>query len=159
MDRVDFTFDEYQANVLRTANRRLDWSQTVENCLLGLIGELGEIVDQLNPDNQLLASFVTFSKIMERIKKAKYHGKPLAANEYPEQVATAIKTFIDLDSRFNVKETANLKKELGDLQYYHTWLVDTLGFDASEVAQENVDKLRKRYGEGFSVEASLNRID
>lgn len=38
MNQINYEFDEYQANVLRTANRDLNWNETVENCLLERIG-------------------------------------------------------------------------------------------------------------------------
>lgn len=159
-ERTDYSFDEYQANVLRTANRQLDWSQTVENCLLGLIGELGEIIESLNPkENVLFAQLIAIGKIAEVVKKHKYHGKLIDASDYPSEVYEGLMMLVNEECSFNIQETANLKKEMGDCQYYHTWLVDTLGFDASEVALQNVEKLRKRYANGFSVEASLNRID
>lgn len=160
MNRIDFTFDEYQANVLRTANRDLDWNETIENCLYGLIGELGEIVESLNPkDNVLFSQLIAFGKMTEVVKKHKYHGKLIKQEDYPSEVYKALEMLINEECSFTVLETANLKKELGDHLYYQTWLTDTLGFDASEVAQENVEKLRKRYGDGFSVEKSLNRKD
>lgn len=160
MNRVDFTFDEYQANVLRTANQKLDWSQTVENSLLGLIGELGEIIEAFSPnENILFEQLIAFGKIAEIVKKHKYHGKLINAADYPSEVYESLMMLVNEECSFNIQETVNLKKEMGDLLYYHTWLVDTLGYDASEVAQANVEKLRKRYADGFSIEASLNRKD
>lgn len=157
MNRLDYSFDEYQASILRTANRDLDWQQTVENCLLGLIGELGEVVASLNSDSTILNEFVSLSKIAETLKKTKYHGKlavtdDWTSNQYIMFVNSSFKT------SFNPEKTDNLPKELGDTLYYLTWLTETLGYEASEVAQTNVEKLRKRYGDGFSVEKSLNRI-
>lgn len=113
MDRIDFTFDEYEAGVIRTTNKQLNWDDVVSNCLLGLSGEVGEIA--------------------EHIKKFRYHGKGL--------------------------DHEHIKLELGDVLFYVTWLADAFGFDLMEVAKANNEKLRKRYAEGFSVEASLNRID
>lgn len=159
VDKIDFTFDEYQANVLRTANRELDWNETIENCLYGLIGELAEIIENLNTDNVFLNVFVGIGKSAEDIKKYKYHGKELDKANYEEKLYLALLTIAEHNTKFNIQETANLQKELGDLQYYHTWLCDVLGYEASEVAQANVEKLRKRYGDGFSVEKSLNRQD
>ena len=162
MNRADFTFDEYQANVLRTANQKLDWSQTVENCLLGLIGELGEILQDLNPINQpMFESLINYGGLAELIKKYKFHGKIVKLEDYPADMSMrlSLKRALNDEVFFVVKETANLSKELGDVMYYLVWLIDTLGYDASEVAQANVEKLRKRYADGFSIEASLNRKD
>jgi NTP pyrophosphatase (non-canonical NTP hydrolase) len=52
-----------------------------------------------------------------------------------------------------------IKKELGDVMHYVAGLAWMYGFTLEEVAQGNIDKLKKRYPDGFSVEASVNRID
>lgn len=50
-----------------------------------------------------------------------------------------------------------LKKELGDVLWYLARLSDVNGLSLQEVAQANVEKLRKRYPEGFSSQSSFNR--
>ena len=47
-----------------------------------------------------------------------------------------------------------LLKELGDVLCYLANLASAHGFTLSEVAQANVDKLRARYPEGFTVAAA-----
>lgn len=42
------------------------------------------------------------------------------------------------------------KRELGDVLWYWFALCDVFGFDPAEVMQVNVDKLRKRYPDGFT---------
>lgn len=49
------------------------------------------------------------------------------------------------------------KKELGDVLWYVAVLASELGFKLSEVAEANIEKLEKRYTNGFSREASINR--
>lgn len=164
MNRIDYSMDEYQANVLRTANKNLDWNQTVENCLLGLIGELGEIVELLNSNNEIFVKFVELAKVAETLKKVKYHGKSIQGKLINDSSFNEAQ--LDLFMQSNrittfmptINNNDELTKELGDTLYYLTWLIDTMGLEASEVAQLNVEKLRKRYAEGFSIEASLNRI-
>lgn len=51
----------------------------------------------------------------------------------------------------------HLAKECGDVLWYCAILAKGLGYGLDEIAQMNVDKLRKRYPDGFSVEKSLNR--
>ena len=51
----------------------------------------------------------------------------------------------------------HLAKECGDVLWYIAILAKGLGYGLDEIAQMNVDKLRKRYPDGFSVEKSLNR--
>ena len=67
----------------------------------------------------------------EMIKKAFFHGHEL-----------------DLDA---------LKKELGDVLWYAAVMADALGLTLAEVAQHNVDKLARRYPQGFSEDRSRNR--
>lgn len=67
------------------------------------------------------------------IKKAEFHGRAL-----------------DRDA---------LKKELGDVLWYLSTIAHFYNLTLSDVATANVDKLRKRYPQGFNVEASLNRKD
>lgn len=156
MNQLDYSMDEYQANVLRTANKEINWHQTVENCLLGLIGELGELIETLNPsNNEFLMTFIQYAKVAETIKKAKYHGKLI---ENTEENHDLIK-LASIDTNFlpNPSIADGLKKELGDVLYYHTWLIDTLGHELGDVAQLNVEKLRKRYATGYTLKQSLER--
>lgn len=67
------------------------------------------------------------------IKKAVYHGHALD------------------------KEKA--AKELGDTLWYIALAAGRLGYTLSEVASMNIEKLRIRYPDGFSTEASLARVD
>lgn len=48
-------------------------------------------------------------------------------------------------------------EELGDVLWYCAELAAGLGVTLEEVAKRNIDKLRKRYPEGFSAERSRNR--
>ena len=48
-------------------------------------------------------------------------------------------------------------KELGDVLWYVSQLAADIGVTLDEVAQKNVDKLKARYPEGFTEQASLNR--
>lgn len=54
-------------------------------------------------------------------------------------------------------DEAALCKELGDVLWYVALACDTLGLQLSDVMAENVEKLRRRYPEGFSPERSINR--
>ncbi|MFT8319331.1 MAG: nucleoside triphosphate pyrophosphohydrolase family protein [Bacillus sp. (in: firmicutes)] len=52
-----------------------------------------------------------------------------------------------------------VKKELGDVMHYAAGLATLYGFTLEEVTTENIDKLMKRYPEGFSSERSVNRVE
>jgi len=50
-------------------------------------------------------------------------------------------------------------KELGDVAWYLAVAAHAVGYDLETVLQINVDKLRKRYPNGFEAERSLHRQD
>lgn len=50
-----------------------------------------------------------------------------------------------------------LADELGDILWYAAEAASAIGFSLGDIASENVEKLRKRYPEGFSQERSINR--
>lgn len=52
-----------------------------------------------------------------------------------------------------------LQAELGDVLWYIAALSTWCGVSLSDIASRNLDKLAKRYPNGFTPEASLNRID
>jgi NTP pyrophosphatase (non-canonical NTP hydrolase) len=52
-----------------------------------------------------------------------------------------------------------LIEELGDALWYIALSAKGLGVSLNEVARKNIDKLRKRYPEGFSTEDSIERRD
>jgi len=49
------------------------------------------------------------------------------------------------------------KKELGDILWYIADVCTKKGYDMGEVASMNIEKLKARYPEGFSIERSQNR--
>lgn len=49
------------------------------------------------------------------------------------------------------------KKELGDVLWYVAMICSSFGWYMDEVMQMNIDKLKARYPEGFSVDKSLHR--
>lgn len=54
-------------------------------------------------------------------------------------------------------DPAQIIEELGDILWYLARAADLLGYDLAEIAQYNLDKLARRYPQGFSSEASINR--
>lgn len=47
--------------------------------------------------------------------------------------------------------------ECGDVLWYCALLADALGFTLEQVMNRNIDKLRKRYPDGFDKARSINR--
>ncbi|PGF00905.1 nucleoside triphosphate pyrophosphohydrolase family protein [Bacillus toyonensis] len=77
------------------------------------------------------------SEIADIIKKAIYHGHGFEGKLSKHEIA----------------------KELGDIMYYVSIMAEEVDYSLQEIAEININKLAKRYPEGFSVEASINRVD
>lgn len=72
-------------------------------------------------------------ELIDIIKKHVYHGHTLAEDK--------------------------IRKEIGDVFYYAACLCNLFGWNAAAILEENVEKLRKRYPDGFSEKASIERAD
>ena len=53
----------------------------------------------------------------------------------------------------------DIKKEIGDTLHYLSGLATIFGFTLEEVATGNIEKLRKRYPDGFNTADSIARKD
>ena len=53
----------------------------------------------------------------------------------------------------------HLAKELGDIAWYLAEAATALDLSLEEVLQANLDKLKKRYPEGFASERSIVRLE
>lgn len=51
----------------------------------------------------------------------------------------------------------HLAKELGDVAWYLAIGCEAIGYDLETVMQMNIDKLKKRYPDGFETERSIHR--
>ena len=56
-------------------------------------------------------------------------------------------------------DTDKLLDELGDVLWYVAITADGIGVPLENIMQHNIDKLRKRYPEGFDAERSIHRED
>ena len=54
-------------------------------------------------------------------------------------------------------DTERLAKELGDIAWYLAETATAIGYDLDDILQMNLEKLKKRYPEGFTVNHSVNR--
>ena len=52
-----------------------------------------------------------------------------------------------------------LLKEIGDTLWYLAGLCSVMDVDMSTVMEQNIEKLRKRYPNGFNAEDSRRRVD
>lgn len=104
------TINEYQRLAQRTANTG-EPSSKIENGILGLCGETGEIAD-------------------------------------------VYKKYLYQEHEFDREHMA---EELGDVCWYVAELATGLGVTLEEVIRQNIEKLRKRYPDGFDAERSMHR--
>lgn len=56
-------------------------------------------------------------------------------------------------------DTDKLVDELGDVLWYVAITADGIGVQLEDIMQHNIDKLRRRYPEGFDAERSIHRED
>lgn len=56
-------------------------------------------------------------------------------------------------------DKGHLTKELGDVLWYIANLSDIYEIELEEIAENNINKLKKRYPEGFTEESSIKRVD
>lgn len=78
----------------------------------------------------------------------------LGLNGEAGEVADHIKKHLFQGHELN-KE--HLAKELGDICWYIAIMAEGLGYDLESIMQMNVNKLMKRYPNGFEAERSLHR--
>ena len=55
-------------------------------------------------------------------------------------------------------DKAHLAKELGDIAWYLAEAATALDLSLEEILQANIDKLKKRYPDGFDTERSIIRL-
>lgn len=90
------------------------------------------------------------SKSVERDLAISALGLSGESGEYAE----LIKKYLGHGHKLDKEEC---KKELGDILWYIAICSHVLGFSLSEIAEENITKLHKRYPNGFSEEISKKR--
>ena len=66
------------------------------------------------------------------------------------EVVDILKKHFSGSKPFNDEIIEKLKHELGDVMWYIAALCDGMGFDMGEIAQMNIDKLKKRHGDSYS---------
>ncbi len=72
------------------------------------------------------------------------------------EIVDAIKKHAIYDQPLDLE---NVIEELGDLEFYMEGLRNCLGLMRSQTLQANIDKLRKRYPNGFTKQHAKERLD
>ena len=106
---------------------------------IALVDRLWAIEDTANLPRLLTAVIGMQSEtgeFAEIVKKCVFQGKEL-----------------DNSTKFH------LKRELGDIIWYWSQGVMSLGYTPSEIIEENINKLEKRYPNGFETIRSENRAE
>ena len=52
-----------------------------------------------------------------------------------------------------------VQKEIGDICWYVAMMCESFGLEMDRVVEVNINKLKQRYPEGFSEQASIKRIE
>ena len=73
------------------------------------------------------------------------------------EFAEILKKILFQGRTFNENERFHMKRELGDVLWYWVQGCIALGFTPDEVMDENINKLEKRYPNGFEVVRSESR--
>ena len=82
-------------------------------------------------------------------------GMQSETGEFAEIVKKCVFQGKDLDDASKY----HLMRELGDIIWYWSQGVMSLGYTPSEIIEENINKLEKRYPNGFEVFRSENRAE
>ena len=123
------TANDYQRAAMRTA-----WAKTEDELsyLVKSLLDSGAVTQhQLLLLNGVLGLSGETGEVADHVKKAVFHGHDL-----------------DVD---------HLAEELGDVAWYLAVTAHAIGYDLGDIFQRNIDKLAKRYPDGFSKERSLHR--
>lgn len=57
------------------------------------------------------------------------------------------------------EDREKVKKELGDVLHYLAGVADMYGWTLEQIATANIEKLMKRFPNGFNTEDSIKRVD
>lgn len=148
-----------------------DYEQIIEDGGIDHNGvEINIVENAVHPTNTVTQLLTDFSKMTRALAK---DGEDIVKNLTPEQanlwhMATgvsgeagelldAIKKHVIYQKPLDVE---NVKEELGDLLFYMSNLMQSVGLSFEEVLQHNVDKLSVRYSSGkYSNAQAQERAD
>ena len=77
----------------------------------------------------------------------------------PEEVGEVLGSIKKAEFHGHMTSSESIKKELGDVLWYVACIAHWYGYTLSDVASTNIEKLRRRYPDGFSAYRSVNRGD
>lgn len=92
-----------------------------------------EFNSEMMIDNAVYGLCGEVGECVDRLKKVKFQGHP--------------------------QDIEHLTYELGDVLWYVAEMATGAGLTLEEIAEANIRKLRKRYGDSFDADKSINRKD
>lgn len=128
------TANEYQVLAARTINKNLTPLGATRHALFGMASEVGELHG-------------IFQKKLQ-------HGDDLELSN------AIVARYFDIDGnvkRIEDPDVEHAKKEVGDILWFVAEFCTANDWDLDDIMQMNIDKLKARYPDGFSVEQSLHR--
>ncbi|MBO5671491.1 MAG: nucleoside triphosphate pyrophosphohydrolase family protein [Clostridia bacterium] len=176
------TFEQYQSAAQRTSPHGHD---KLMNGILGLIGETGEIIDLIKKQRyQGMPEEKAQQRIVEELGDVMWYvaeacagiGKSIADLDASAQgrelsrhrleacavnlILAACNAF-DAVRRLEVQDFAPLIAfpRLCDIWLWVLTVCDRIGADVIAVMQDNINKLKRRYPDGFSAERSNERYE
>lgn len=96
------------------------------------------------------------SRLQERSNAGDLINGALGLTGEAGEVADIIKKHVFHGHDLNKDE---IIKELGDVCWYVALLSHAINVPLEEILQKNIDKLKKRYPEGFTEHNSINRLE
>ena len=110
--------------------------------------------------NAHILNFFTYQEKSKRTMNMALPEKD-QLNNYVFGLVGEVGEVVDLLKKFffhgHEVDSERLKSELGDILWYVSAVASLFNLDLQEIAQGNIEKLEKRYPEGFSSEASIGR--
>ena len=120
----------------------------------------------LGNEYQALAMRTNDGKMTERLHKPDMAGKDYDLGGIIEGclgLSGESGEFVDLIKKwiFHQKpiDEEHAKKELGDTLWYAALICQSFGWDLESIMQMNIDKLKKRYPDGFDPAKANNRAE
>lgn len=135
--RAKMTGNEYQKLAMRTndgkcTDRLCGSIERIADYNSGTrIGKHVEAVDIGGVVNGLFGLSGEAGELIDMIKKWIFHNKSL--------------------------DITHAQKELGDVMWYVAMICESFGWSLDEIMQMNIDKLKKRYPDGFDTERANNK--
>lgn len=165
------TLEEYIAESERFEIPYLSVEEKIFNAQLGMVGEVGELVDllkkvwhhehPLNKEHVLKECGDILWYLTEYLRqtgmrpsKNVLEGEIICSNEF----RTNLKTCVGGAFNFMCKPISAYNSQIADKFIWGiAGIASGFGYSLSDVMEANIAKLSARYPEGFTPEASMNR--